>query len=199
MHYPEQQPQDPLAELRTQATDAILSAVIDTTDEPLAVNHYYAYSERSSLWQNYASEYSHIRRVELVDSLEPEVKLQHPAQGDIRSIVGGMVLGVISREIDLRTAAYSQAIPLDTMPDIQLSDIDKQGIRGRFANSWQQLDSNAKYSPNALGQVSREILFANALFRLMREREHLAEALDPPEDPAMSGRHLVAGSGLRSL
>lgn len=200
MIYPEQNThQDPLAELRNQATDAVLSAVIDDTDELLTVGHYYSYAERSGLWQDYASEYSHIRRVELVASLEPEAKLQHPAQGDIRSMVGGMVLGIIGREIDLRTTAYSQVVPADTVPDIQLCDIDKQGIRGRFANSWQQLDSNAKYSPNALGQVSREILFANALFRLMRERERLAEALDPPEDPTMSGRHLVAGSGLRSL
>ena len=200
MHYPEQNvAQDPLAELRTQATDAVLSAVIDDTDELLTVGHYYPYQERSGLWQDYASEYSHVRRVELVASLEPEAKLQHPARGDIRGLVGGMVLGVIGREIDLRTAAYGQVIPAGTMPDIQLSDIDKQGIRGRFANSWQQLDRTAQHSPNALGQVSREIIFANALFRLMRERGRLAEALDPPEDLATNGRHLVAGSGLRSL
>lgn len=173
--------------LRLQAVDAVLSAVSDEADDLLG-QAYYTQLERNQIWQGYASEYSHVGRRGVSDLLGPESRLAHPSIGSVPEKLGHLILGAVGHEVSCRARIYQANLPANLMADTSLHDFDERSLMQRTANTWDQLPSDIhRYSLDMLGQITREILFANAMFRVVQERNTFVETIREQRQGATAG------------
>lgn len=182
-------PSETLDMLRFQAVDAVLSAVSDEADDSLVRRTYYTPLQRNQVWQAYASEYSFVARSEVVTLLGPESRLAHPSIGSVPEKLGQLVLGVIGHEISSRADIYQDHVPEQAMAETALQDFEERSLLQRVSATWDQLPSDEyRYGLNTLGQIARETVFANAMFRLVHERKTLVESVREQPQEVTAGR-----------
>jgi hypothetical protein len=182
-------PSETLDMLRFQAVDAVLSAVSDEADDSFVRRTYYTPLQRNQIWQAYASEYSFVARGEVVTLLGPESRLAHPSIGSVPEKLGQLMLGVIGHEVACRAAIYQGRLPEQVMTDTALQDFDERSLLQRVSATWDQLPSDEhRYGLSTLGQITRETVFANAMFRLVHERNTLVETVREQHEEVTAGR-----------
>lgn len=175
--------------LRFQAVDAVLSAVSDEVNDALVRRTYYTPLERNPIWQAYASEYSHVGRREVIDLLGPESRLAHPSIGSVPEKLGHLVLGAVAHEVASRAVIYEAYIPEPLMSETVLQEFEERSLLQRIAGTWDQLPSDEyRYNLNALGQITRETMFANAMFRLIQERNIFVDNIRENRQQATADR-----------